>query len=553
MMMWARRANPRRDETGAILPITVLVLATTLTLASLVIDIGGDRVVIRDMQSVADVVALDLARNIDGRAASGYPGFSASGPSASLLETQKNESLGRQAGLLTSPDQVTSRLAVANQETGEFLRYAAAADVPNAIRVWATGSSAFRLLPTTNEATELQRDALAVIGRPIVCIAAGATLADLTTNLGGPLDVFLGKLINVDRLSVLSPAGMAALNAQIPLGDLATELNLGTVDELAQASMSGRDLVAAAVEVLTADGQVAGASVLAVIEAQLLTPVLNLGDILNFNTGAGSAADLRISAFSLIQAVIQASNKNNFVNVNIPISVPGLTTTSLRMKVIEPPQIACGPVGTRARSAQIQVEFTSTVGTTLVTEAKVDPLYVTVADGWGTITDITCSLGGSTVTVAADTAAARLKLHMTTKSAALVGADLKLSIDVPDPATHPNGAAIANTTQASNTFSFPAGSTSLPAGWTAGTALGNLNLSSITPKVTVDSGLLSVLGLGTTLASVTSSLVVPLLGVTDPLLTAVLTPVLQSLGLRLGTVQIRPISFPACNEPALRD
>ena len=51
-MMFSRRTSTRRDERGAILPITIVLFASTLTLASFVIDIGGDRVVRRDMQSV---------------------------------------------------------------------------------------------------------------------------------------------------------------------------------------------------------------------------------------------------------------------------------------------------------------------------------------------------------------------------------------------------------------------------------------------------------------------------------------------------------------------
>jgi uncharacterized membrane protein len=545
MMLCPRRDRATHDERGAILTITVLLIAATVALASYVIDIGGDRVVLRDMQSVADVVALDLARNLDGRTAVGYSGYSSTGPSASLFATQKAASVDRQDGLFAEPDTVTARLAVANQQTGAFIRWAAADDVPNAVRVWATGSSAFRIRPATPESTALERSALAVIGRPIVCISAGATLADLTP--GGNLDLFLGRLIGIDRLSIVSPGGVAALDAQIPLGALATQLGVGTVDELATASVTSQSFVAAAATVLSNNGNVAGATVLNAIAARLSgSTSLNVGSILNLNTGTGSAADLNLDAFSLAQAVIEVSNKNNFVDLIVPVGVTGLASTTLRAKVIEAPQIACGPVGTKARSAQVQVSLVSDVTALggLVASAKVDPLLLTAGDGWGTITNITCSVTGSTLNVTADTATGRLKLHLLTT---LLLGIIKLAVDVPDPAAQPNGAAIGSSSSVPMTFNFPAGSTTLPPGQTAGSGTTTLGLSSITPKVTV------VAGVVLNLSSLTSSVVVPLLGVVDGVVSPLLNTVLTSLGVRIGTVEIRPTTIPACNEPVLRD
>lgn len=541
--MFARRTELRWDERGAILPITIVLLASTLTLASFVIDIGGDRVVRRDMQSVADVVALDMARSLDGRTAGGYTGYSATGASAALLSSAKQASVDRQGGLLSKPDSVVSRLAVANQQTGEFQHWAAAGEIPNAIRVWATGSSAFRIMPSTPKSENLQRSALAVIGRPIVCISAGATLADLTP--GGTLDLMLGRLIGLDRLSIVSPSGVAALSAQIPLGDLATQLGVGTVDQVASTNVTAQSFIVAAATVLSNRGEVAGATILNAIAAHLNgSTSLNVASILNLNTGVGSAADLFLDAFSLVQAVIQVSNKQNFVNLAVPVSVPGLASIALKVKIIEAPQIACGPVGTKARSAQVQVSLITDVTALggLVASAKIDPLGLTVADGYGTVTSITCTPTGSTVGVVADTAVGRLQLHLLTTL--LLGLT-KLEIDVPDPASKPDGAAIGNTANYPLTFTFPAGSTTLPAGQTAGSGIGNLGLSSITP--------IKIKLIGLNVGGLLTGIVQPLLGLIDPLVSPILNAVLESLGLRLGTVKIQPTTRPACNEPALRD
>jgi uncharacterized membrane protein len=540
-MMFAQRLS-RHDEHGAILPLTVFLLATTLTLASLVIDIGGDRIVRRDMQAVADVVALDLARGLDGRTAGGYTGYSATAPSATLMSTEKAESLSRQGGLLTAPDSVTVRLAIANQQTGAFLHWAGSAEIPNAVRVYATGSSAFRLLPSTPESSSLQRSALAMSGQPLVCISAGATLADLTP--GGTLDLLLGRLIGLDRLSLVSPSGVASLSAQVPLGSLATQLNLGTVEQLATASVTGRGFLQAAATVLSNNGDTAAAGVLNAIAARVNgTTNLNLAPIFNLSTGKGSAVGLKQEAFGLAEAIIELSNMNNFVDIGVPSGVSGLLPLTFRAKVIQPPQIACGGVGTRAHSSQIQLSLTADdtglVG--IVASAKINPLLLTFGDGWAEITEITCNPSVTRIRLAGDTAVGLFKLHL---DVGILGGLSVLKVDVPDPDKRPNGAEIGKSHTNPVTFTFNPGGTEIPPSQTVGNSLQNLGLQNTTPIKTEVIGL-PISGLSNLLNTVLSGV--------DGHLNTILNPVLTGLGLRLGTVEIRPTSRPSCNELVLRD
>lgn len=538
-----RRGKRPHDERGAILIITVLLVGATLALASFVVDLGADRIVLRDMQSVADVTALDLTRNLDGRTASGYAGFSASGPTATLFATEKAATVARQHGLFAQPDSVTARLAVADQQTGTFIRWASASDVPNAIRVYALGSSAFRMVPTTPRSTQLLRSALGVIGRPLVCISAGATVADLTP--GGTLDRFLGGLIGQTQLTAVSPAG--ALSGQIPLGPLATQLGVGTVDELTSLNVTNRNFLIAAATVLSNNGDTAGASALNAIATRLSVSTLNVGSIFALNTGAGKAADLNVDAFSLAQALIEVSNKNNFVNVAVPtgVNIAGLVSNSitLRAKVIEAPQIACGLAGsTTAKSSQVQIELKGTVISALVTSLKIDPLLVTAGNGSGAVTNVTCSLTGSTVNVNANSNVGALKLHLpiTLLKVGILPA-VELVADVPDPASKPDGAALGSSTTTPMTFNVPAGSATLPPPQTAGGGNANLGLSSITPvKVTP-------------LGAIGGTLLSTLLGVVDTAVSPLINAVTASLGVRVGTVTIAPTTRPACNTPVLTD
>lgn len=534
--------TPRRDERGVILPITVVLMASAILLASLVIDVGGDRVVRRDMQSVADVVALDVARSLDGRAAGAYTGFSATGPSATLLATETAASLGRQSGLIARPNTVAVRLAMANQQTGAFIRWADAADIPNAVRVYATGSSAFRFLPATQRSTNLQRSALAVIGQPLVCVSAGATLADLTP--GSTLDVLLGRLIGLDKLSLVSPSGLASLSAQVPLGSLATQLNVGTVEQLTTASVTGRSFLQAAATVLSNNGDLAAASVLNAIAARVNgTNTINLGEILSLNTGKGSAVGLKQEAFGLAAAVIEVSNKNNFVDLEVPAGVSGLLPLTFRARVIQAPQIACGPVGTKAHSSQFQLSLVAddTGLTGIVASAKINPLLLTVGDGWGEINEITCTPGVTRIRMSGDTAVGLVKLHV---DVGVLGGLSVVKLDVPDPDKKPNGAEVGKSHTNPVTFVFNQGGTEIPPSQTVGNSLQNLGLQSITPIKTEVIGL-PVSGLNNLVNTVLSSV--------DGHLNTILAPVLTGLGLRLGTVELRPTTRPSCSPLALRD
>ncbi|HKY59175.1 MAG TPA: hypothetical protein VJL80_14150 [Aeromicrobium sp.] len=531
----------RHDERGAIFPMTVVLMGVILLIASLVIDVGGDRLVRRDMQSMADVIALDVVRQLDGRTAGAYAGFDSTGPSTTLLAAAKNESLARQDSHLADPDTVGVRLAVADRKTGAFIRWASAGEVPNALRVWTTGSSAFRFLPTTPRRTTLERSALAFMGEPVACISAGATLADVTPQ--GPLDTLLGKLVGVDRLTVLDPYALASLELEIPLAQLAAKLGVGSVDEIATASVTAHDFVFAISEILPHKGNSSSTAVLDAIINGLPDNVnLDIGDFLTLDTGDQSAADLSINTWTLIQGTIMAANKNRFIDINLTGSIPGLTKVAVQAKVLEPPVVACGPVGTTARSAQIQVRLSAEVTALggLVAEADVDPVYITAADGSGTITNIQCIGNTRTLSVSANTAVGTFGARVLTEL--LLGLT-RLEIAAPDPAVKPDGAAIGTTT--SQTLNFTFGETDIPAGQTAGTTFGNLGLSSVTPiKVNVS---------GLPVGNVLDTIVKPLLGIIDPLVSNVLRPILTNMGTSIGTVRIQPTSRPSCNNPRLRD
>lgn len=529
-----------RDERGAIFVFSVMILSALMLVASFVVDLGIDRIVRTDMQSLSDTTALDMATILNGSQTTSQI------LASSTYASTKAATLARNAGstaVSVDPDDVEITFGMADSN-GAWLRGAGPADRPNAVKVSASGSSSIRLWPGEDPARP-RRSAIAVQLPPQVCLAAGASLADLSP--GGALDVLLGKLIGINRLSLVSPAGVASLSAQVPLLDLAAELGVGSVEELAAIpNVSALGFVNAMADVLTADGSVAAATVLRDIALKLdASTNISVADILAVGTGNGAAADLGLDAFSLVQAVIQAANGDHFVDIGAPVTVPGLTSTKVGVKVISPPMNACGPKGTKARSAQISLKITSgiTVLGGLVAEAALDPLEVTIADGWATIGDITCTAAGGTVSATADTAVARLKLNL---SVWLLLHLTKVALAVPDLALSPEGASIASSTTQTKTFTY--GLAGVPAGQTFGSGVGGtLGLKNITPlKATIAAGLNVPLG------GLLNPVLVPLLGLIDPLVTPLLNGLLVPLGLDLGTLQVTPTGRPVCNLAALR-
>src|SRR3954470_17895235 len=79
-MRWRRtRWWRRRGERGAITPMVGMLLVVLVPSSAMAVDLGMQRVVRRDMQALADVVALDVVRLVDGHTAAqikgGYNGL----------------------------------------------------------------------------------------------------------------------------------------------------------------------------------------------------------------------------------------------------------------------------------------------------------------------------------------------------------------------------------------------------------------------------------------------------------------------------------------------
>jgi uncharacterized membrane protein len=136
---WVGRVlGPRerhRGEGGAILPMVAMFMSVLIGASALAVDLGQLRVGRVDMQALADVVALDLAREVDGRQTQVIQADPAWAQARVQSVARNNQTFG------TAPT-VTAQLGTFSTATGTFTPTTGAV-VPTAVRVTASTSVDF--------------------------------------------------------------------------------------------------------------------------------------------------------------------------------------------------------------------------------------------------------------------------------------------------------------------------------------------------------------------------------------------------------------------------
>jgi uncharacterized membrane protein len=231
-MLWWRRP---REERGAVLPIVGLLLVVLVPSSAMAVDLGMQRVVRRDMQTLADVVALDVVRLVDGRTASqiqgGYNGL------PTLANALAHSVARNDDDVLGDPPNVTAKLAhldsatgVLDTVTGGATRAVTGTEVPNAVEVTASGSVNFAFVPGSGAAL---RTAVAVPA-PSACFRLGSFAVGVDTGDANLLNTVLPGLLNNTTFSgtLVGYQGLAAAN--LTLLDLVgvSSLHVAGPDEL---------------------------------------------------------------------------------------------------------------------------------------------------------------------------------------------------------------------------------------------------------------------------------------------------------------------------------
>ena len=423
-MLFGRWA--RRDQRGVILVMAVPGLVLAMIATALSVDIGRQVFEKREIQKVADLAALDAVRDIANvqsaaEASAGRNGFDPAATGNSLLAERGSIDANR----VFTVDPAGDSVRVTVSTVVDYIFRSGSRQVT----AKAVGQLPLPTPPTppppatTTTTVCVPPDPACMTPVPTAGFTIGTTLASVDTSKATLLNAVLGQWLKGaasagGTADVVGWQGLAT--SKVTLGALRDRLELmdsgvqfGTVDQLLAADLTVAKLAQATANALNAAGD-ANASLYAgpagIVAQATNTATFKLGKMIEVAAGASDAAlATEFNAFQLLTGSAMLANGTNLVSVpNIGVTLPGIGTTSLSLKVIEGLKTYIGPAGGSVSTGQVEMTITPTLNRPLsvggLAGARLTgtfPLAVTAAGGTGTLSTITCSSPGG-IRVAAD-------------------------------------------------------------------------------------------------------------------------------------------------------
>ncbi len=528
----------RRDQGGAVTLMGAALTVVIIGIASIAIDVGMQRVSRRDMQALADVVALDMVRRIDGRSAdsiSGDPNW----------QTELDQSVARNDDTMGDPD-VSFELGTLNT-SGTFVTVTGSS-IPSAVRITAESDIDYAIAGGSGHVI---RKAVASTETQ-ACFKLGSWAANIDSTKSMLLNALLGDALRGSSLNITTVGYQGLATAYVQLLDLAAELGVGTVDELVDTEVSLGELLTATANVLTANSDTVNASLLNTIRTSITSTVLadvTVGDLLNVTKGGDSALSSSFNVLDLLVGSVFVANGTNLLDVpSVAINAGFLGNIALDLSVIENAKMACGGINeATASTSQVDLGMSATLlglpsilG--LSASATVD-LDLEFAKAEGTLKAINCATQGSPdegITVGVESYLTGIHLSIPITLQGLLG--LRVSVSVGLNTTKPITARDVTITVMPpyNTYDDA-----------VSTSSGSLGLTGMTPTISaqVTAGVLS---LGLNLTAITNAVRT---SIVNPLLTTIessVLPMLQNLlGLSVAGADVFAVSSPDCESPLL--
>lgn len=344
-----------REERGAVAVFLSLTLVLVLGIAALAVDLGMQRVSRRDMQAIADVVALDVARTLHQKTVAQLQNDIDPAYTTGALA----QSLARNDEYLGDDLTVTATLGYLDA-SGAFVPMIAAMDKPTAVRVTAAADVDFAF--RSGEGS-VSRTAIASTIKA-ACFALGSFAARFRSSDSALLATLIDPLNELLRpqanLSVADYTGLATATAT--LEQLSVAAGAASPESFLTSGVTAQSLIAASVSLLQQDSTtnavaIAALDRLAKGHANLTTPVV-LTKALNVSPSDTAALQTSISLFDLIAGtILVADGVNGFKlgNGNLGTKIAGVASlTSASLNVIENPRTSCGSVGSpKAHTSQV--------------------------------------------------------------------------------------------------------------------------------------------------------------------------------------------------------
>ncbi|HEX2119957.1 MAG TPA: hypothetical protein VHF91_12285, partial [Acidimicrobiales bacterium] len=268
-----------------------------------------------------------------------------------------------------------------------------------------------------------------------------------------------------------------------------------------------------------------------------------------------------LNVFQLVTGAAQVANGDHLIEVtDVGITVPNVSSTKVALKVIEPPKFYFGPVGGSVSTSQIELTVTPTLnlpvsvaGLANVVVTNTLPVKITGAGATGTLTAAECGTPAS-MTVTADPSAFSGSVGATLNARVFLSVFLLGVIPIADviiPTTNvvptTDGGPSDLTFLYPSQFPPPLGTTTTQHAGSDPIGLNGLTqINAGTPTVQLLTLTPLPVPVGTIVTAVTNALG-PVLGNVDSL---VLTPLLDILGLDVGSADVTALSL-RCGTPTL--
>jgi uncharacterized membrane protein len=574
----------RSDERGAVALMTALFLVVIVGVAALAVDLGMQRVSKRDMQALSDVVALDMARQLNGSTAA----VLTSSPTwASEFTASKN----RNGGQLGSSPVVTIEVGKLDPATRVFTPMANDAnlptDVPDAVRVTSSTSVSFAF--HTGSGGVVASSVAAAV--KTACFKLGSYAArfnsgdsSLISTLVDPMNQLVRPQANLDAASY---QGIASTTVSI--NELVSTGQVGTVDQLLGSTVTLGNLLQATATALgrqTPPNSVAISALNKILNGQAnLSGSIRLSNVLNVSPTDSAALATRFNVLDLVTgAVLVADGQHGVTVPNLAAGINNLAPATASGYIIEAPQVGCGIPGSataRASTAQLHVDATLNLqaqsinlGGSGVVQTPQSAVVLAVnlgsAQGQLTLPGPVCNAGTTaspdTETVSVSTGLTTMTLNTTLHFAATVHVTIA-GLDVPLDVTFDQTAAAAQPTGSPGSASLavpPNDVTPVSTGSPA--PFGDFTIASTASNVHVSTSVAgqtqsALDGLATTAINGSGGLASQLAvnaALLQPLnllvgnVNGLVVPYEKLLGLRLAGADVWAVNRPVCNGAALR-
>lgn len=543
----------RRDERGAVAVLTAVVLSLVLVMAAFGVDLGMQRVVRRDMQSLADAVAFDLVRQVDGRAAAEILASTTwADAQAQTIARNSDTTLG------ATP---TVDVELGTVDDAYAFSVAGGATVPTAVRVTASSSVDFAFTSGSGGAS---RTAVAV-SRTQACYKLGSWGARLSTASNANLVYEVLEELGIGG-TVSAATYQTLAGAHVDLTSLAAALDVASPEALATTSVSLSTLLDAVATVVGSNGSTsAEVAALNAVRAGLGGvggATFTLANLVDVAAGAGPGLSTAVNLADLVIGAVLVAGGNSAVDVDLAAGLPSVVSFPTSIQLVQAAKTACGFVGSTPNTSN-QVTVSTTAD--LVPDNGILP---TLLDGIASLAGLSATgLSGPDLTLAITGANASSTLDAVTcgsaSRSATVGTtggliDATLSIPV---SVQVVGLLPPLTTTVKGTITAHGSSDGSPATVTVTVPTqtydtpysnGGSQLLLGTPTLdlaTLDAGGLTAAQAQDVLDAVAAKVVAPLV---TALNSSVVGPLSDLTGLRTAGADVFLLDHPTCTSPALR-